>query len=72
MLWHVIPPFLTSVKTSELICYSSCRGGIPPIASVDEYYYRLIATALLIIVHVQCLQTNLVQATRAVRLNRSI
>ena len=28
----VIPPFLTSVKTRELLGYSSCRGGTPPIA----------------------------------------
>jgi hypothetical protein len=27
----VIPPFLTSVKTRELLGYSSCRGGTPPI-----------------------------------------
>ena len=28
----VIPSFLTSVKTRELLGYSSCRGGTPPIA----------------------------------------
>jgi len=28
----VIPPFLTSVKTRELLAYSRYQGGNPPIA----------------------------------------
>jgi len=42
----VIPPFLTSVKTRELLGYSSCRGGTRQSPSVDEYCYRSIATGL--------------------------
>jgi len=60
------PPFLAAIKNRNFSVKATVWEEPHELLSVDEYYYRSIATVLPIIVRAQCLRTDLVQAVRAV------